>query len=77
MLAFASTLLACLPAAVFAFSPSFQYGTQKVRGVSLGGWLVIEVRMLLLRACLFFERVLTRIWSSPALDYSEPIRQHE
>ena len=54
MLAFASTLLACLPVAVFAFSPSFQYGTQKVRGVSLGGWLVIEVRMLLLRACLFF-----------------------
>ncbi|KAF8481707.1 exo-1-3-beta-glucanase [Russula ochroleuca] len=41
MLAFASTLLACLPA-VLAFSPSFDYGTQKVRGVSLGGWLVIE-----------------------------------
>jgi aryl-phospho-beta-D-glucosidase BglC (GH1 family) len=36
--------LAFLPAA-FAFSPSFPYGSQKVRGVSLGGWLVLEVSM--------------------------------
>lgn len=77
MLAFVSTLLACLPA-VLAFSPSFQYGTQKVRGVSLGGWLVIEVWMdaLFERAHVyFFDRVLTL--PSAALDYSEPIRQHE
>ena len=55
MLAFVSTLLACLPA-VLAFSPSFQYGTQKVRGVSLGGWLVIEVCMdaLFERAHMYF-----------------------
>ncbi|KAI0297553.1 exo-1-3-beta-glucanase [Multifurca ochricompacta] len=33
--------LAFLPAA-FAFSPSFPYGSQKVRGVNLGGWLVLE-----------------------------------
>jgi len=33
--------LAFFPAA-FAFSPSFPYGSEKVRGVSLGGWLVLE-----------------------------------
>ena len=25
-------------------SPGFPYGSQKVRGVNLGGWLVLEVR---------------------------------
>ena len=45
MIAAAYTLLACLLPATLAFSPSFPYGTQKVRGVSLGGWLLIEVRM--------------------------------
>ena len=25
-------------------NPSFPYGTEKVRGVNLGGWLVLEVR---------------------------------
>ncbi len=25
-------------------SPGFPYGSQKVRGVTLGGWLVLEVR---------------------------------
>jgi hypothetical protein len=45
MLASAYTLIACLLPTALAFSPSFPYGTQKVRGVSLGGWLVIEVRM--------------------------------
>lgn len=34
--------LALLPNAL-AFSPSFPYGSQKVRGVNLGGWLVLEV----------------------------------
>ncbi|KII94290.1 glycoside hydrolase family 5 protein [Plicaturopsis crispa FD-325 SS-3] len=33
--------LALLPNAL-AFSPSFPYGSQKVRGVNLGGWLVLE-----------------------------------
>ena len=37
-------LTALLPAAL-AFSPSFPYGTEKVRGVSIGGWLVLEVRI--------------------------------
>ena len=45
MLASAYTLLAYLLPAAFAFSPSFPYGTQKVRGVSVGGWLLTEVRM--------------------------------
>jgi len=27
-----------------AFSPGFPYGSQRVRGVNLGGWLLIEVR---------------------------------
>ena len=35
---------ACLfSSSAFAFSPSFSYGSSKVRGVSLGGWLVLEV----------------------------------
>lgn len=34
---------ACLfSLSAFAFSPSFPYGSTKVRGVSLGGWLVLE-----------------------------------
>ncbi|KAH9980769.1 exo-1-3-beta-glucanase [Russula compacta] len=41
ILSYSSTLLVCLPAAL-AFSSSFPYGTEKVRGVSLGGWLVLE-----------------------------------
>jgi hypothetical protein len=45
MLASACTLLVCLLPAALAFSPSFPYGAQKVRGVSLGGWLLTEVRM--------------------------------
>jgi glucan 1,3-beta-glucosidase len=28
-----------------SFSPDFSYATQKVRGVNLGGWLVLEVRL--------------------------------
>ena len=27
-----------------SFNPSFPYGSEKVRGVNLGGWLVLEVR---------------------------------
>jgi len=38
-------LLAGLLRAALAFNPSFLYGTEKVRGVSLGGWLVLEVRI--------------------------------
>jgi glucan 1,3-beta-glucosidase len=28
---------------IFAINPGFPYGSQKVRGVNLGGWLVLEV----------------------------------
>jgi hypothetical protein len=45
MLASAYSLLACLLPAALPFSPGFPYGAQKVRGVSVGGWLVTEVRM--------------------------------
>lgn len=27
-----------------AITPGFPYGSEKVRGVNLGGWLVLEVR---------------------------------
>lgn len=29
---------------VLSFQPGFNYGSEKVRGVNLGGWLVLEVR---------------------------------
>jgi hypothetical protein len=45
MLASAYTLLVCLLPAAIAFKPGFPYGAQKVRGVSIGGWLLIEVRV--------------------------------
>lgn len=46
-----ASLLAALPVAwsfptwnsQVPFSPSFPYGIQPVRGVNLGGWLVLEV----------------------------------
>lgn len=28
---------------VYPFTPTFPYGSEKVRGVNLGGWLVLEV----------------------------------
>jgi len=31
-----------LPSA-FGFTPGFPYGIKKVRGVNLGGWLLLEV----------------------------------
>jgi hypothetical protein len=69
MLAFAYTLLACLLPAALAFSPSFPYGSQKVRGVSLGGWLLIEVRMLsqFFSFPLFLSRVLPCVFNASFL----------
>jgi len=37
-----TTILFSLCSQIFAFSPGFPYGSQKVRGVNLGGWLVLE-----------------------------------
>ncbi len=43
-------LLVALGLAIYrpaqAITPGFPYGSQKVRGVNLGGWLVLEVRRL-------------------------------
>lgn len=41
------SLFACLalvPAILGALQQSFPYGEEKIRGVNLGGWLVLEVR---------------------------------
>lgn len=38
-------------AAAQAFEPGFPYGPQKVRGVNLGGWLVLKVLRTIF--CLF------------------------
>ena len=34
----------CLLPATFGLNLGFPYGSEKVRGVNLGGWLVLEVR---------------------------------
>lgn len=47
--------LSLLPSAL-GFQPGFPYGSTKVRGVNLGGWLVLEVCT---RPCDFFGRWLT------------------
>lgn len=36
--------LSLIPTIFAAVTPGFPYGSQKVRGVNLGGWLVLEVR---------------------------------
>jgi hypothetical protein len=66
---------ACLfSSSAFAFSPSFPYGSKKVRGVSLGGWLVLEVSTQ--GHSLLCKCVLTRALTRTALDHPKPIRQH-
>ncbi|KAG5641066.1 hypothetical protein DXG03_006270 [Asterophora parasitica] len=45
MLSLRTAVLLCVSVAstsLAAISPGFPYGTQKVRGVNLGGWLVLE-----------------------------------
>lgn len=39
--------LSVLPSILAAVTPGFPYGSTKVRGVNLGGWLVLEVGHLL------------------------------
>jgi glucan 1,3-beta-glucosidase len=63
----AAVALACFPTTAFAFSSSFEYGSVKVRGVSLGGWLVLEVRPNLF---LLWRMLLTcpaKPWITPSL----------
>jgi len=38
-------VLSLIPA-VLSLSLGFPYGSEKVRGVNLGGWLVLEVQLL-------------------------------
>ena len=40
-----TVLALALLAQSLAISPGFNYGGTKVRGVNLGGWLVLEVRL--------------------------------
>lgn len=61
-------LAACLTP-VIAFAPGFNYGGQKVRGVNLGGWLVLEVGSPLWRSN-------DRSSRSLALDHAQLIQKH-
>jgi hypothetical protein len=54
----------------FAFSPSFSYGSTKVRGVSLGGWLVLEVSTHATLSTLPVRadaRLITQPWITPSI----------
>ena len=53
-------------------NPGFPYGSQKVRGVNLGGWLVLEVRILARRVTTYV-RVMTYAFSfnTTALDHAK------
>lgn len=42
--------LSVAPSILAAVTPGFPYGSSKVRGVNLGGWLVLEVRASLICA---------------------------
>ena len=67
------SLFAVLARCVFGdapISPTFSYGSETVRGVNLGGWLVLEVSTV--RQALG-STLTTRL---AAMDYSEPFRQH-
>ena len=68
------SLFAVLARCVFGdgpISPTFPYGSETVRGVSLGGWLLLEVSTVRQALCRS-----TLITLSAAMDYSEPFRQH-
>jgi glucan 1,3-beta-glucosidase len=53
------------------FSPGFPYGSEKVRGVNLGGWLVLEVCCYpsppLWPCVLNFLATVTQRWITPSL----------
>jgi hypothetical protein len=58
---------------VQAISPGFPYGSQKVRGVNIGGWLVTEVGLL---KTPIHERFGVTDDVFIAMDYPFPLRQH-
>ena len=49
----------------------FPYGSQPVRGVNLGGWLVLEAR-----PGIYFTAVTFLTGALTAMDHPESIRQH-
>jgi hypothetical protein len=49
--------LSFLPS-VYPFTPGFPYGSKKVRGVNLGGWLVLEVCAYSIMSFAFHSRVM-------------------
>lgn len=53
-----------------AINPSFAYGTEPVRGVNLGGWLVLEVCSPVVRfmGALLQQRL--------AMDHAQIVREH-
>lgn len=53
-------------------SPTFNYGSEKVRGVNLGGWLVLEVCPLGYTASR--RAVIVLILFLIAMDYAQPVR---
>lgn len=75
---FLASLLATLPVTWAAptwisqpvFSPSFSFGSQPVRGVNLGGWLVLEVcynPSLHLKVKTYSLRCMMQPWITPSL----------
>jgi hypothetical protein len=53
---------------VFPITPGFPYGSQKVRGVNLGGWLVIEVCIFNhSHSFLFTRNVCAKPWITPGM----------
>lgn len=57
-----------------AFTPSFPYGSQKVRGVNLGGWLVLEVSS----TCLSVHFVVSGVpHARAAMDNAQSLRRDE
>lgn len=62
-------LVAVFFSSALALSLGFPYGDDKVRGVNLGGWLVLEVRLSLARRP---NSDVSFIYS--ALDYAKSLR---
>ncbi|KIJ66234.1 glycoside hydrolase family 5 protein [Hydnomerulius pinastri MD-312] len=66
LLAFTLTGLA-IAQSTLSFTPGFPYGSEKVRGVNLGGWLVLEVSTLLNPKVRFYDALRTQPWITPSI----------
>ena len=75
------SLLATLPVALshpvwttqIPITPGFPYGSQPVRGVNLGGWLVLEVRYQPFPST---SSLTSFIYPYPAVDNAEFVRRN-